>query len=80
MECPKCGRKCFEGVVKAEQAGTLFNEAANLSWTPEYEKKKIIKKDALNLEKSGVGYYCQFCEKVYATFELGKTQTIFHDI
>ena len=51
MECPKCGRKCFEGVVKSEQAGRLFSEGAILAWTPEYEKKSVIKKDKLNLKK-----------------------------
>ena len=77
MECPKCGRKCFEGVVKSEQAGILFSEGAMLTWTPEYEKKSIIKKDKLNLKITGSGYYCQFCEKVYATFELSEIQSIF---
>jgi hypothetical protein len=51
MECPKCGRKCFEGVVKSEQAGRLFSEGTMLTWTPEYEKKSVIKKDKLNLKK-----------------------------
>ena len=51
MECPKCGRKCFEGVIKSEQAGRLFSEGAMLTWTPEYEKKSVIKKDKLNLKK-----------------------------
>lgn len=80
MECPNCGRKCFEGVVKAERAGSIANIGAMMSFTPEYEKGNLIKKDKLWLNPSGVGYYCQFCEKAYATFELGKTQTIFHDV
>ena len=70
----------MEGVVKADQAGRLFSEGAMLTWTPEYERKNMIKKDKLNLKKSGSGYYCKFCEKVYATFELNEIQSIFQDM
>ena len=77
MDCLKCGRKCIKGIVKSEDTGHLINVGAGLSWTPEYEKEKIMKKDTLFLKSSGVGYYCQFCETVYASFELSDIKKLF---
>jgi hypothetical protein len=69
MKCPECGNELKKGVVETKNAGSLTQSLTMVSWYPEEYKRKLMKKDTVNLRLKADGYYCDECMKVYAIFE-----------
>lgn len=73
MKCPECGKECPKGVVEAQDMGILTQLTTQLttllSWCPDDQKGKFIKKGVVNLKLYGEGYYCDECMKVFAVFQ-----------
>ncbi len=49
--------------------GSLTQLTTLLSWCPDDQKGKFIKKGVVNLKLHGEGYYCDECMKVFAVFQ-----------
>lgn len=69
MNCPECGKEMKKGIVEAKDAGSITQSFTMMSWYPDKDKGKIIKKDTVNLRLRADGYYCDECMKVFAAFE-----------
>lgn len=69
MKCPECGNELKKGVIEAKYAGSLSQSLTMLTWYPEEYKRKLVKKNIINLRLKTEGYYCDECMKVYAAFE-----------
>ena len=69
MKCPECGNELKKGVIEAKDAGSLSQSLTMLTWYPEEYKRKLVKKNIINLRLKTDGYYCDECMKVYAGFE-----------
>ena len=69
MKCPECGNEKKKGILEVKDAGSITQSLTTVSWYPNDDKGKIIKKDRVNLSLRGEGYYCDECMKVYGTFE-----------
>lgn len=69
MKCPECGNELKKGVIEAKYAGSLSQSLTMLTWYPEEYKRKLVKKNIINLRLKTDGYYCDECMKVYAAFE-----------
>jgi hypothetical protein len=69
VKCPECGNELKKGVVETKNAGSLTQSLTMVSWYPEESKRKLMKKDTVNLRLKADGYYCDECMKVYAIFE-----------
>lgn len=69
MKCPECGKEIEEGIVKVQEAGSLFNSRAMIGWYPNADKEKFLQKNAVSLRTKGQGGYCDECMKVFAIFE-----------
>lgn len=67
MKCPECGNEMKKGVVEIRD-GHLVSTVV-VSWCPEEEKKKILRKNVISLRLKAEGYYCDECMKVVAIFE-----------
>lgn len=68
MKCPECGKECVKGIIEAKDAGSITQLMTVLSWYPEEEKNKLIRKNAVALRTQGEGWYCDECMKVFAAF------------
>ena len=68
VQCPECGKEIPKGTIRAEQVGSLFNNAT-LTWYPDKVKEKKHQTKPLPLHLKGTGYYCDECMKVFAIFE-----------
>ncbi len=44
MKCPECGKEIEEGIVKVQEAGSLFNSRAMIGWYPNADKEKFLQK------------------------------------
>lgn len=66
MKCPECGNDMQKGIVEVRD-GHLLSQVV-VSWCPEDEKKKFIRKNAISLNLKADGYYCDECMKVIAIF------------
>ena len=44
MKCPECGKECPKGVIEAQDMGSLTQLTTLLSWCPDDQKGKFIKK------------------------------------
>ena len=69
MKCPECGNELKKGVIEAKDAGSLSQSLTMLTWYPEEDTRKLVKKNIINLRLKTDGYYCDECMKVYAAFE-----------
>ena len=69
MKCPECGNECKKGYVEAKDAGSLTQSLTMVTWYPEAERGKMLKKGNVTLRLKAEGYYCDECMKVYAAFE-----------
>lgn len=69
MKCPECGNECQNGFVQARDAGSFTQSLSMVTWYPEANKGKMIKKGAISLRLNAEGFYCDKCMKVYAVFE-----------
>ncbi len=69
MKCPECGKECPKGVIEAQDVGSLTQLTTLLSWYPDDQKDKFIRKGVVNLKLYGEGYYCDECMKVFAVFQ-----------
>lgn len=69
MKCPECGKECPKGVIEAQDMGSLTQLSTLLSWCPDDQKGKFIRKGVVNLNLYGEGYYCDECMKVFAVFK-----------
>ena len=69
MKCPECGNELKKGVIEAKDAGSLSQSLTMLTWYPEEYKRKLVKKNIINLRLKTDGCYCDECMKVYAAFE-----------
>lgn len=68
MKCPECGNECVKGKIEAKNVGSLTQLMTVLSWYPDSEQHKLIRKNAVLLKTYGEGWYCDECMKVYAAF------------
>lgn len=68
MKCPECGKEMKKGVVEVKD-GSLFLTSVVVSWCPEDERKKLLRKNAISLRLNAEGHYCDECMKVFAAFE-----------
>lgn len=68
IKCPECGKDMEKGVVNARD-NSLLNTATTVTWHPESENGKLLKKNGVSLRIKGTGYYCDECMKVFAVFE-----------
>lgn len=69
MKCPECGKELQKGIIEAQDAKSLTQMTTMVTWYPEEEKRKWIRKGAINLRLKGEGYYCDECMKVFSIFE-----------
>lgn len=67
MKCTECVNEMKKGIVEVRD-GHLLPQAV-VSWCPEEEKGKFIRKHAISLNLKAEGYYCDECMKVIAIFE-----------
>ena len=49
MKCPECGNELKKGVIEAKYAGSLSQSLTMLTWYPEEYKRKLVKKNIINL-------------------------------
>ena len=68
MKCPVCGNECRKGLVEVKNAASLTQLTTVVSWFPEEQKNKFIRKDTVTLPLNAEGYYCEECMKVFAVF------------
>ena len=68
MNCPECGKECKKGIIEAKDAGSITQMFTVVSWYPDEEKNKMIRKNAVLLDLYGEGWYCEECMKVFAAF------------
>lgn len=68
MICPECGNKCQRGIIECKNAGSLTQMSTMVSWYPEEDKGKFIRKNTVSLQLKATGYYCDECMKVFAAF------------
>lgn len=71
MKCPYCGEDMTRGFVELRESLDVFNLGigTTISWMPEDERKKIVRKNAVNLNTKGEGYYCERCRKAVAVLD-----------
>lgn len=69
MKCPECGNECKKGTIEAKDAGSITQLFTVVSWYPDEEKNKMIRKNAVTLDLYGEGWYCEECMKVFAAFK-----------
>lgn len=68
IKCPECGKDMEKGVVNARD-NSLLNTSTTVTWHPDTENGKLLKKNGVSLRIKGTGYYCDECMKVFAVFE-----------
>ena len=66
MTCQFCRAECKKGFVKA--ADVFITRDTTLTWYPEDQRKKFIKKNWVSLALTGDAYYCENCRKAFAVF------------
>lgn len=69
MKCPECGNEMKKGVIQVKDAGSITQSLTMVSWYPEDDTGKIVKRDRVSLPLRAEGYYCDECMKVYGIFE-----------
>lgn len=69
MNCPECGGELKKGIVQARHAGSLLEALTMVTWYPEDERGKLLRRKAVTLRNDGEGYYCEACMKVFAALE-----------
>lgn len=69
MKCPECGRAMKKGFVEVVDLTHPIVPMVAVSFCPNEDKGKIIRKHAISLKLNAEGYYCDKCEKVVAIFE-----------
>ena len=69
MNCPICGNACRNGFVEAKNAGSLTQSLTMVSWFPEENKGKLLRRGAVDLHLQAEACYCEECMKVFAVFE-----------
>ncbi len=67
MKCPYCSKEMEKGEVKV--VDTTFNILSNVTWYPQEEIHKKIKRNWVNLKHKAEGYYCSECMKVVSIFD-----------
>jgi hypothetical protein len=71
MICPECGAEMKEGKVEARGAGSILQMTTTVTFVPQEDQGKWIRRHAISLKIDGEGYYCETCMKVFASFEEG---------
>ncbi len=71
MNCPYCGEDMKRGYVEVRDGSEFIKLGIGIvvSWMPEDERKKIVRKNAVNLNTKGEGYYCEKCRKAVALLD-----------
>lgn len=71
MNCPYCGEDMKKGCVEVRDGSEFINLGIGIvvSWMPEDERKKILRKNAVHLNTKGEGYYCEKCKKTVAILD-----------
>lgn len=67
MKCPYCLKEMRKGMVKiGESTLNIFN---TVTWYPDEELDKKIRKEYVRLNFNAEGYYCDECMKVVSIFD-----------
>ncbi len=69
MKCPNCGEDMKKGYIEVRDTIINLGIGILVSWMPEDEKKKILRKNSVSLKTKGDGYYCEKCRKAVAVLD-----------